>query len=282
MDEIILPRILLTNDDGIDAPGLAVLEEIAALFAQEVWIVAPEEDQSGASQKISLRQPLFLQKRGERRWAVRGGTPSDCVALAIGHLMGGEKPDLLLSGVNATCNIGDEVNLSGTIGAALTALMMDAPAIAISQDGKTRADVPWETTRAILPLVLKRLLEKGWRKDTAPCVNIPDLPPEKIKGIGWARQGRKNISGVNVSRRLSPRGEEYFWLSLKERASEADGRNEKTILERGEVAVTLLQADRSLAPNAKPFSFGIEDVETENEAIALDLSSSDIETPDDE
>jgi 5'-nucleotidase len=118
---------------------------------------APEEDQSGASQRISLRRALGMKKYGERSWSVKG-TPSDCVALALDHLMREEPPSLVLSGINATTNVGDEINLSGTVGAAMTALMMGIPAIAISQDGPSRKEIPWDTSKAVLPLVLRRVL----------------------------------------------------------------------------------------------------------------------------
>ncbi len=257
-DSILLPRILLTNDDGFDAPGLAALAEIAAPFAQEIWIVAPQEDQSGASQKISLRAPLQATCRGQRRWAVTG-TPSDCVALALDHFMKDAAPSLVLSGVNATCNVGEENNLSGTVGAALTALMLGVPAIAVSQDGPSRADIPWETTRAILPLVLKHLLAEGWKKETALCVNLPALPPEKITGLRWTRGARKNIAKVKSSRRVSPRGEEYFWLALEDEARPVLAPDsDMAALKRGEVSVTILSPDRSFETARPFFSFAEE------------------------
>jgi len=246
--DLLLPRVLLTNDDGFDAPGLQVLADIAATIAQEVWIVAPEEDQSGASGRISLRDAVRVTQRGDCRWAVRG-SPSDCVAMALDHLMDQNLPTLVLSGVNATSNIGDEVNMSGTIGAAMTALMMGIPAIAISQDGPSRKDIPWDTTRAILPLILRPLLEDGWRKETILSINIPNLPPEKIVGYSWGRQGRKNVFGVKANRRISPRDEEYFWLTLKEKPPEAQANDELAIMKRGEVAIVMLSADRSLEVN---------------------------------
>ncbi|HAX92010.1 MAG TPA: 5'/3'-nucleotidase SurE [Rhodospirillaceae bacterium] len=253
-DDILLPRILLTNDDGIDAPGLAMLAKIAAPFAQEIWIVAPDEDQSGASQRISLRQPLKVTPRGERSFAVTG-TPSDCVALALDHLMADARPNLVLSGINSSTNIGDEVGLSGTVGAAMTALMLGVPAIAISQQEPARGKTPWETSAHVLPSVLERLLDEGWRKETCLCVNIPDYPPDEIKGYAWARQGHKNVTRVNSSRRISPRGEEYFWLSLERKDPVPLPTGEAAILSRGEVAITALSLDRSLEIAKPPVRF---------------------------
>jgi 5'-nucleotidase len=115
----VLDRILLTNDDGIDAPGLAVLERIAADLAREVWVVAPEHDQSGVSHAVSLHHPIRIAERGLRRWAVTG-TPGDCVVMAVSHLMQGSSPQLLLSGVNRGANLGIETVFSGTVGGAMT------------------------------------------------------------------------------------------------------------------------------------------------------------------
>jgi len=250
-EAITLSRVLITNDDGIEAPGLALLAEIAASFAEEIWIVAPIEDQSGASQKLSLRQPLHVIKRGERRMAVTG-TPSDCVAIALDHLMEEAKPDLVLSGVNPSSNTGDELTISGTVGAAVMALKLGVPSIAISQQSANRNTAPWATTRFVLPPLLPRLLSEGWRKETCLCVNIPDLPPEKIKGYGWARQGRKTIARINACRRVNPRGETYFWLSLERKSPIPSPDNEAALLGRGEIAITTLGLDGSLEV-PKPF-----------------------------
>ncbi len=126
-----LDRILLTNDDGIDAPGLAVLEQVAAELAREVWIVAPAHDQSGTSHSISLHSPLRVARLGDRRFGVVG-TPGDCAVLAARRLMRGSPPDLVLSGVSRGANLGVETVFSGTVGAAMTAMLLGLPAIAPS------------------------------------------------------------------------------------------------------------------------------------------------------
>lgn len=253
-NDILLPRILLTNDDGFDSPGLQTLAGIAAEFTKEIWIVAPAEDQSGAAQKISLREAIRTTRRGERSWAIKG-TPSDCVALALDHLMADARPNLVLSGINATSNVGDENNLSGTVGAALTALMLGVPAIAISQDGSARDQIPWDTSREVLPLVLRSLLANGWRKETVLSINIPNLPPEKITGYAWARQAQKNIAAVKAYRRISPRNEEYFWLALHEKEPAPHPQNDIDIMASGLVSVTTLSQDRSVDVAKPPVSF---------------------------
>ena len=229
---ILLPRILLTNDDGIDAPGLAVLAEIALEFAQEVWVVAPEHDQSGTGQSISLHNPLRCTPRGVRRWAVNG-TPGDCVALALGHLMLDAPPSLVLSGINAGANLGDDVNMSGTAGATFAALMLGVPAIGISQEFKTtREKTPWDIARVVTPKVLRHVLTEGWRKETCLSVNIPDAPVGEITGLSWARQGQKNVAGFAIHKRTSPREEDYFWLSIERKASVAAPNSDAAVLRR--------------------------------------------------
>jgi len=240
-------RILLTNDDGFDAPGLATLAEVAHEFTRDIWIVAPQHDESGTGQSLSLHHPLRCHARGERRWAV-SGTPADCVALALAHMMRDSKPTLILSGVNAGTNTGDDVNLSGTLGAAFMGLMLGVPSIAISQDFATRKSVRWDTTRAIVPKLLKHFLEVGWRKETCLSVNIPDLPAHEITGFTWARQSPRTTASVHYEKREDMREQDYFWLSLHDREDEA-GRGDNSdiaVLNRGEVAVTALSLDRSV------------------------------------
>ena len=155
-----IARVLLTNDDGIDAPGLAVLEEVAAAIAAEVWVVAPEHDQSGTSHSVSLHHPLRMRPRGPRRFAV-GGTPGDCVAMGLRHLLRETPPELVLSGVNRGGNIGMETVFSGTVGAAMTAILLGVPAIALSQTFRDRDNVPWDTARALAPDVRVNAVAPG-------------------------------------------------------------------------------------------------------------------------
>jgi len=247
-ESIHLPRVLLTNDDGIEAPGLKVLTEIAEQFSNEIWIVAPEHEVSGNGQSISLTRPVHVWQSGERAWAT-DGTPGDCVALALSHFMIDTPPSLVLSGINAGHNVGDNVNMSGTIGAALTALMHGIPAIAISQsraDGSGNDKKPWETTRAIAPKVLKALLMQGWRKETCLSVNIPALPPEEITGFSWARQSQKNVEALIAKKRTSPRHDDYYWITIAQKPPAPAPNSEHAIMKRGEVAVTALALDRSV------------------------------------
>ena len=165
----IVQRVLLTNDDGIDAPGLAILEAVAAELAHEVWVIAPEHDQSGTSHSISLHSPLRVSRQGERRFGVQG-TPGDCVVMAARHLMKDAPPTLVLSGINRGANLGVETMFSGTVGAAMTGLLLGLPSIALSQTFTDRENVRWDTARALAPGVIRQLLEIS--HDAPTCLNV--------------------------------------------------------------------------------------------------------------
>lgn len=250
-----LPRIMVTNDDGFDAPGLAALAEAAQDFAHEVWVIAPDRDQSGSGQSMSLHHPLRCWPKGDRRWEI-SGTPADCVAVALSHLMAKTKPSLILSGINSGANIGDDVNLSGTLGAAFAGLLLGVPSIAFSQDYTTRQNVRWDTARAIVPKLLTHFLAKGWRKDTCLSVNIPDRPAAEISGFTWTRQASRTTAGVTIERREDLREKSYFWINLYDH--DKPGKDENTddaVLRRGEVTVTPLGLDRSFEVSSPPVIF---------------------------
>src|SRR5690606_33150073 len=134
-------RILLTNDDGIHAPGFQVLEEIARQLSDDLWVVAPLEEQSGAGHSLSLSHPVRMQQFGERRFGVRG-TPTDCVMMALGRIIEGPKPDLILSGVNRGANLAEDVTYSGTVSAAMEGTLAGIPSVALSQAAVGRPSGP--------------------------------------------------------------------------------------------------------------------------------------------
>ena len=239
-----LDRVLLTNDDGIDAPGMVVLEHIAAQVAREVWVVAPEHDQSGQSHAISLHHALRISERGNRRYGV-SGTPGDCAAIGICHLMTGNKPDLVLSGVNRGLNLGLETVFSGTVGGAMTAMMLGVPAIALSQAFTDRDNVPWDTARTLGAETIQRLLAIGWGKDACLNVNFPPLPPDQAGPLTLARQGVGMVAGMNVDTRIDPRGMTYHWLNFRRSDREQGPESDYTALRAGRVVVTPLRYDRT-------------------------------------
>lgn len=239
-----LRRVLLTNDDGIDAPGLAVLEAIAASIAEEVWVVAPEHDRSGTSHSISLHAPLRLSQEGERRYAV-SGTPGDCVVMAVRSLMTDGVPDLVLSGINRGANLGVETVFSGTVGAAMTGMLLGLPSIALSQTFIDRQAVPWNTARFLAPDILRRLVSSGWNRQSCLNINFPAVSAEEAGPLTVARQGAGFVRGIDVISRVDPRGFTYHWLQfqrdMEEEAPDAEG----ALIAKGFVTVTPLQFERT-------------------------------------
>ena len=239
-----LDRILLINDDGIDAPGLEVLERIAKELAREIWVVAPEHDQSGVSHAVSLHHPIRATERGPRRWAV-AGTPGDCVVMGLSHLMREAPPQLLLSGVNRGLNLGIETVFSGTVGGAMTGMMLGIPSIALSQAWSDRAHVPWETAATLGPEIVRRLMAIGWTAGTCLSVNFPDLPPDQAGPLTLARQGAGSVEGMDVEARTDPRGFTYYWVSFRRGDRDQGPESDVEALNAGRVVVTPLRYDRT-------------------------------------
>jgi 5'-nucleotidase len=240
----VLDRVLLTNDDGIDAPGLAVLADIAAELANEVWIVAPQHDQSGVSHAISLHHPLRVVAEGERRYGVTG-TPGDCVVMGVCHLMRDARPDLILSGVNRGANMGMETVFSGTVGGAMTGMMLGIPSIGLSQAFSDRGRVPWDVARMLGAGVVRQLLEIGWSAETCLNVNFPDRPVAEVGPPTLCRQGVGLISGMNVESGTDPRGIDYHWINFRRAPREQGPDSDADAIDAGRIAVTPIRYDRT-------------------------------------
>lgn len=237
-------RILLSNDDGIDAPGIGILEKVAALFADEVWIVAPATDKSGVSNSVSLREPVRVEARGARRFAVHG-TPADCVAVAVRHLMKASPPDLLLSGINNGSNIGFETVLSGTVGAAITGVLLGIPAIALSQDRLPDEPPEWHTAQDQCQPVLAALFEAGLPAEACLNVNFPNVPKGEVKGIRVTQQGIGKVKGMSVTPTTDPHGEDYFWLRVEHGVTDLPEASEVSAVAAGFISVTPLTWERT-------------------------------------
>ncbi len=208
-------RILLTNDDGIHAPGLKVLEEIARTLSDDIWIVAPTEEQSGAGRSLTLSRPLRLRQFDTRRFAV-SGTPTDAVMMALAELMPA-RPDLILSGVNRGANLGEDVMYSGTVAAAMEGALAGIPAIALSQryaDTGMGDDVSFDAARGWGERTLRPLLDSPWVPGTVININFPPVPANRVKGIDVVRQGMRDYGRARLEPRSDPRGFPYYWLSL--------------------------------------------------------------------
>src|SRR3954447_19831883 len=195
---------MLTNDDGIDAPATQALEEIAAQIAREVWVVAAEHDQSGQSHAISLHHALRISERGERRYGITG-TPGDCAAMGLCHILKDTPPQLLLSGVNRGLNLGMETVFSGTVGGAMTGMMLGVPSIALSQAYKDRNNVSWDASRTLGAKLVRDLLAIGWSKDACLNVNFPACPAAEAGPTTFAREGGGMVARVEVGNPHHPR-----------------------------------------------------------------------------
>ena len=214
-------RILLTNDDGVHDEGVAVLERIARQLSDDIWVVAPETDQSGLAHSLTLSHPLRLREIDERHFAVRG-TPTDCVIMAVRHIMP-EAPDLILSGVNSGTNIADDVTYSGTVAGAMEGTLVGIRSIALSQgfnfeEGKRF--VPYEVAEAHAPEILRGLISADLPDGVLVNVNFPSCAPDDVKGKRVTSQG-KLIHGLWVDERADGRGFPYYWLRFGRKQHEA-------------------------------------------------------------
>ena len=237
-------RILLTNDDGIHAPGLEVLEAIARQFSDDVWIVAPAEEQSGAGHSLTLSRPVRLRQHGPRRFAV-SGTPTDAVMMALRKVLPG-KPDLLLSGVNRGANLGDDVTYSGTVSAAIEGALAGIRSIGLSQVYEKEGmgdSVPFAAAAAWGAKVIAPLLEAPFAPRTLVNVNFPPLAPDAVKGIRVVRQGFHDYARGSVVEGTDPRGYQYYWFGLHGIEHTPGHATDLEAIQDGYVSVTPLQLD---------------------------------------
>jgi 5'-nucleotidase len=236
-------RILITNDDGIHAPGLAALERIAARLSDDVWTVAPEYEQSGASRALTLSEPIRVRKDGERRFSTTG-TPTDCVMLGIRELVEGKAPDLVLSGVNRGANLAEDVTMSGTVAGAIEAMALGVPGIALSQSGSYDVtDAFFAAAEHFGPGILKKLVEVGWPRDVVLNVNFPHGALADITEVAVTRQGFRDLHVRHAEKRTDLRGKEYFWIGFRqERSSPVEGTDLSALYD-GKISVTPLHID---------------------------------------
>jgi 5'-nucleotidase len=260
------PRILLTNDDGINAPGLKALEKIARQLSDDVWIVAPEQEQSGASHSLTLHMPLRVREVSDRVFAVTG-TPTDCVMLAASILLPKERPspypsparsgrgkrakhavverhsiDLVLSGVNRGSNAADDITYSGTVAAAMEGALIGIRSIALSQLFEEGQAIHWETAEKYAAGVIKQCLSVEWTKDSLVNLNFPDCAPSKVKGAVVAKQGKRVIN-VPFHQRVDPKGRPYYWLGGDRDHSATEAGVDVELLHKNYITVTGLHLD---------------------------------------
>ncbi|MBU1347750.1 MAG: 5'/3'-nucleotidase SurE [Alphaproteobacteria bacterium] len=256
-------RILLTNDDGIDAEGLAALERIARTLSDglgsssakrdspnEIWICAPQEEQSGKGRGITLTEPLRVNRLGDKRFAVTG-TPTDCVVLAVNDLMP-DKPDLVLSGVNRGHNVGEDCSYSGTVAGALQGMAFGIRSIALSQSLERFHDevtAHWETSEAYAPPIISRLLGQSWEPGVIMNLNFPARPPQAVTEVEVTVQGFRQAGEMHAVKRTDLRGRDYYWMSFRGSKQDHAPGTDLRAMDDGKISVTPLHIDLTHRPS---------------------------------
>jgi 5'-nucleotidase len=242
-------RILITNDDGVHAEGLAVLERVAATLSDDVTVVAPEIDQSGVAHSLSLNDPLRRREISPRRFALKG-TPTDCVIMGVRLIMKDRPPDLILSGVNRGLNVAEDVTYSGTIAGAMEGTLLGIPSIALSQGYRSgeRANAPFACAETHAPSLIRKLLEAGIPSGILVNVNFPGCGPKEVTGIAVAMQGRRDPGLAQLEERQDGRGIPYFWIRFARNRQTPQNGSDLAAVAAGKISVTPLRLDLTDEP----------------------------------
>jgi len=232
-------RVLVSNDDGVDAPGIRVLAERLAVVG-EVTVVAPDRDRSGASNSLTLDQPIRAIRLDDGRYRVYG-TPTDCVHLALAGLLDFQ-PDIVVSGINNAPNLGDDVIYSGTVSAAMEGRFLGLPAIAVSLATRDHVGEHYETAAQAALLLMQRLLVDPLPADTILNVNVPDRPWNEIRGFAVTRLGRRHKSAPCIAQQ-DPRGRPVYWIGPPGAAEDDGPGTDFHAVRDGCVSITPIQVD---------------------------------------
>jgi len=249
-------RILITNDDGIHAPGLGVLERIATALSDDVYVVAPETDQSGVAHSLSLNDPLRLRAISPRHFAVKG-TPSDCILMAIRKVLDDRPPDVILSGVNRGQNVAEDVTYSGTIAGAMEGTLLGIPSFALSQAygaGSGSGNIHWDCAETHAPPLIRKVLSEGVPPNVLVNLNFPDRPPNEIKGTAVTVQGRRDTDLLRVEERRDGRGNPYFWLVVARGRFTPGHGTDLAALAEGKISLTPLRLDLTDEPSVTRYA----------------------------
>jgi len=230
-----MATVLLSNDDGYDASGLRALADALRPLGRVV-VVAPDRNRSGSSHAMTLHYPVRVEQLEEDRYRV-DGTPTDCVNLGIVHLLREARPDLVVSGINRGYNLGDDVTYSGTVAAALEALLLGVPAIAVSRSPALPLD--YAAAASIATRLARETLRRGLPPDTLLNVNVPAGGEHPVR---ITRQGRR-VYEEGVEERRDPKGRVYYWIGGGPSKSLPDPTSDLAAVERGEISVTPLHCD---------------------------------------
>ncbi len=240
-----LRRVLVANDDGIRARGLSVSEKVLATLADEIWVVAPSNENSGASRSFTLNHPLCIHQHGSRRFSV-DGTPADCVMLALKEIMADSPPDLVISGINFGSNLGEEVGYSGTVSAAFEATIAGVPAIAMSQlYHRPTRKAPWEIAETHAAHVIKSLVGFDWPPSVMMNVNFPALDDSKPRGIKVTHLDHGNVAHGHYTRdpAVRPNSAPFRWKGFSPSFESDDRQSDVGAVQDGYIAVTPLNLD---------------------------------------
>ena len=243
-------RILITNDDGIDAPGIAVMRDIARALSDDVWVVAPDGNQSGAGHRFTLAREMHAEEREPKVFAIVGGSPADCVVVGATHLLGDHPPDVVLSGVNAGQNLGDIIHCSGTVAGAREGALQGAIGIAMSQGAnyELRHEVVWDNARRFGAAVAQKLIDAHLGRDHFYNVNFPFCTPEQVTGLRVVPHQRFSRSPF---RYYPSQNKGKFFVAIPETPTPLDRLSDFYILTHGNaITVTplmLRQTDMALA-----------------------------------
>jgi 5'/3'-nucleotidase len=241
-------RILITNDDGVEAPGLRVMEHIASEVSDDLWVVAPETDNSGASHSLTLAEPLRMRDLGKRHYAVKG-TPTDCIIMGVRFLLREKPPDLILSGVNRGQNLADDVTYSGTVAGAIEGVLLSVPSIAMSLViGPAEADQDagkpkWETPMQHGADLVRKLLKAGWPQGVLLNVNFPNCDPTVVKGSVVTVQGQRDPDLLRIDDRMDTRGRAYYWIAIARRQTKPPEGSDLWAVRTNRISVTPLCLD---------------------------------------
>ncbi|WP_305985540.1 5'/3'-nucleotidase SurE [Roseibium sp. MMSF_3544] len=236
-------RILITNDDGIHSPGLAALERIARTLSDDVWVIAPETDQSGVAHSLTLSDPLRLRAIDERHFALKG-TPTDCVIMGV-HKVMPERPDLVLSGINRGQNLAEDVTYSGTVAGAMEGAILGIRSIAVSQayNWDVKAEPNFSVAETHAPELFAKLIEFPLPQYSLINVNFPACDPDSVKGTKVTVQGHHEQSGLSIDERQDGRGYPYYWLRFRERGKSVLDNSDLQAIADGYVSVSPLRID---------------------------------------
>jgi 5'-nucleotidase len=230
-----MPKILVTNDDGIDSDGIKTLAASLASLG-DITVVAPSTDMTAVSHSLTLHSPLRVEERSEGCYAVTG-TPTDCVVLAINILMKDNPPDLVVSGINRGANLGDDIHYSGTVAGAMEGILYGIPAIAVSLIGREKFDFQYAAT--VAKEIASNVLREGLPKGTLLNVNVPRGP---IKGIALTKQASR-IAGTEISINTDPRKRTYYWIGYGKLTWEQEEGTDFAAIKQGLVSVTPIKND---------------------------------------